>query len=99
MDATEQKVKVVIELSEKDYIALRDYHAKIGEDLFNLERNMAIAIRNGIPLPKGHGDLVDRNKLSPIYRQMSYCSTAPNFIWVNELMKVEPVIKADKESE
>lgn len=54
-------MKVVIDIDKNDYIALRDCHAKIGEDLFNLERNMAIAIRNGIPLPKGHGDLIDRN--------------------------------------
>ena len=57
------------------------------------------AIANGTPLPKGHGELIDRDKLSHIHRQMSYCSTAPNFIWVGELMKVTPIIEADKESD
>ena len=59
--------------------------------------DVLFAIRQGTVLPKGHGDLIDKDKLSHIYRQMSYCSTAPNFIWVSELMKVTPIIEADKE--
>lgn len=75
-------MQIVIDLSEEDFIAIRDCHAKIGEDLFNLERNMALAIRNGTPLPKGHGDLIDRNTITveeDVYFQ-NYIIHAPTII-------------------
>lgn len=71
----------------------------VGAETSRDETDVLFAIRQGTVLPKGHGDLIDRDKLSHVYCQMSYCSTAPNFIWVSELMKVTPIIEADKENE
>lgn len=89
-------MEVVIKLDDKDYEALN----KVGHNglEFNdtLEGRVYRAVANGTPLPEGHGDLVDRDKLSHIYRQMSHCSTAPNFIWVGELKTVQPVISASE---
>ena len=85
-------MQVVIDIPEDTYRATCT-ESMLPPDV----KNVVNAIKNGIPLPKGHGDLIDRYTLSPIYRQMSLCSTAPNFIWVSELMGVEPAIKADKE--
>ena len=84
-------MEVVIKIPDEAYELLKNKPT-----LDNIAESI---IANGTPLPKGHGDLIDRDKLSHIYRQMSYCSTAPNFIWVSELMKVTPIIEADKESD
>lgn len=54
-------MQIVIDMSEEDFIAIRDCHAKSGEDFFNSRIKMAIAIRNGTPLPKGHGELIDKD--------------------------------------
>lgn len=93
-------MELIIKISDKMFDTFKKHGIMAFDNLDEYNKDiLADIIANGTPLPKGHGDLVDRDKLSSIYRQMSYCSTAPNFIWVGELMKVEPVIKADKESE
>ena len=87
-------MKLIIDIPDEDYnviIANADFYK---EQQWGLP-TVWDAIVSGTPLPKGHGDLIDRDKLSHIYRQMSLCSTAPNFIWVSELMKVTPVVEAD----
>lgn len=62
---------------------------KISEEDYKRGTVMASAIRNGKPLPKGHGDLVDRNDLKyEKYNSYAYAiANAPT------------IIPADKESE
>lgn len=59
-------------------------------NLFCGSTTLCNAIKNGTPLPKGHGDLIDRNKLN---RKDINCANFPtNFIDMAEV-----IIPADKE--
>ena len=49
-------------------------------------------IANGIPLPKGHGDLVDFDKLCREYWDGNYME-----IHRNDLQSIKPIIEADME--
>ena len=66
------------------------------------------AIANGIPLPKGHGELVDRDvvneRYDAIYRDAMNCSNRPSdkYLldkWSMCLDAALIIIEADKESE
>ena len=46
-------MQIVIEIPEEDYIRLRD------EGMFGNVTTFKRAVREGIPLPKGHGRLID----------------------------------------
>ena len=48
-------MKLVIEISEDDYRKVKDGRASVSM--------MQKAIRNGTPLPKGHGRLIDADRL------------------------------------
>lgn len=74
---------IAIDISEDDYRKVID-----GRESVVMMRD---AIRNGIVIPKGHGDLIDANELYKDFedRGMSY---------EGELIKyAKPVIKADTE--
>lgn len=51
---------------------------------------VCMAIKNGTPLPKGHGDLVDFDKICEEYWDGDYIE-----IHVDELAKIQPIIEAD----
>ena len=56
-------MKIVIDIDDEDYKRIQDI-----PDVFNsLTSRTYSAIKNGTPLPKGHGDLVDIKQLD---RQM-----------------------------
>lgn len=69
------------------------------------------AIANGIPLPKGHGDLIDRDKFKSLMDEyfidtsrLHYddLTNAEHLNWgiencLNEIDEMDPVIKADNE--
>ena len=74
---------------------------------------MVGAIRNGTPLPKGHGDLIDANELKKVYdERISYLYTlnkkdnpsreakmcATNWC-ANTIDELQTIIEADTESE
>ena len=54
-------MKLIIDILEEEYKMLVNPH----QFLFNEHTfdNLRESIKNGIPLPKGHGDLIDRSKL------------------------------------
>lgn len=57
-------MKIVIDISEKDY-----------NDLLNGEFNINAgkdAIKNGTPLPKGHGRLIDEDKVRDLLYEQEY---------------------------
>lgn len=79
--------EVVIKIPE-DFIEL----AKTSPNyypVFQFEK-MWRAVKNGVPLPKGHGDLIDRNELFKEMRGRESCS---------KVLMAQAIIKADKESE
>jgi hypothetical protein len=59
---------------------------------------IADAIKNGTPLPKGHGDLIDRDNL--LVDSYYTCDLSGNEINIVEVMTVkmaDAIIEADKE--
>ena len=59
-------IKLVIKISKEDYERLKEYKKA---PFCSLTSRTYEAIANGIPLPKGHGDLIDVNRkiTVPIY--------------------------------
>ena len=86
-------MKLVIDISKDAYEQIKN-----NTEGYIAEGEAMVAIRNGEPLPEGHGDLIDRDKLDLLHTTMSYCSTAPHFIWVADILDVEPTVKADKKN-
>lgn len=68
-----------------------------------INRKIAEAIIEGTPLPKNHGDLIDRNELlDKSYETVSkYCSTRmyEEVVNVDDIKSVHAIIKADKEDD
>ena len=50
-------MQIVIDIPEEDYIRLRD------EGMFGNVTTFKRAVREGTPLPKGHGRLIDADEL------------------------------------
>lgn len=77
-------MQIMIKIEDKDYQSLKDGHIPF---------NVLDVIMNGTPLPKGHGDLIDRQELL----KSTLCKT---FVLRSVDIKNAPaVIEADKESE
>lgn len=55
-------MKVVIDIPEEDYKDL------MNEEWISALNDYQLMIRNGIVLPKGHGDLIDKNELLHQFR-------------------------------
>lgn len=51
-------MQIVIDIDEKLYYRIKSYDVKVVDNI-----PMASAINNGTPLPKGHGRLIDADKL------------------------------------
>ena len=49
------------------------------------------ALNNGIPLPKGHGDLIDRQLLIDNGTEKGFCD------WYDEIKYADAIVEADKE--
>jgi len=53
------------------------------------------AVKNGTPLPKEHGDLIDRNELTVDYTSSDW----NDYVSVEQIKNAKVVIEADKENE
>ena len=62
---------------------------------------MKDALMNGTPLPKGHGDLIDRNDLLKHYDSTTYHNGIEerkiHFVQIGYVNDAKPIIEADKE--
>ena len=74
-------MEIVIKISDKDYQLMKDGHIP-----FSILDKMM----NGIPLPKGHGKIVDANRV---------LENGDNWEVETALMQTEAIIEADTESE
>ena len=84
-------MQIVIDIPDFIYKALK-------EDVDCGTVNLNHAIVNGIPLPKGHGDLIDRTAL--LYEMMMTPVAERNFSNCVECVEYVPtLIKADDEEE
>ena len=59
-----EEVELVIKLSEKDLKSIRDTILTISEMYETTQGRVYCAIVSGIPLPKGHGRLIDADELT-----------------------------------
>lgn len=89
-------MELVIKIDEAEYNKICNY------DGMNITRMMSV-IQNGTPLPKGHGDLIDRNalitELETDYHNSLTESGAHLFVEITSYIDdAETIIEADKES-
>ena len=61
-------MKIVIDIPEEEYELVRH-----GNKSYRTELELMYAVANGIPLPEGHGDLIDRDKLVPCCKFRGDC--------------------------
>lgn len=82
-------MKVVIDITEQDY----QLACKFPDALTSV---YAYAIKNGTPLPKGHGDLIDACEEMRLMRSYDY-DTDEDYLRAFDMLDNAPaVIKADK---
>ena len=74
-------MEIVIKIPDKMY-----EDAKSGKDIGE-SRYITQVIKKGVPLPKAHGDLIDRDKLSPKIHGVKS---------IVEVLGAEIIIEADK---
>lgn len=96
-------IELVIKISEDSYKALCK-----GSMLPQDVENVVQGIKHGTPLPKGHGELVDRNAINErfdsIYNDAINCSNQPSDKYLLDKLSMcldtaLPIIEADKEQE
>ena len=85
-------MKIVIDIPEESYKLLKDE----GVDWLGAE-HILDAVANGTPLPKRHGDLIDREELINKYAGWYNLVTDKSIkaVSVSELYQIEPIIPAD----
>ena len=91
------QMQIVIDVPKIDYEAImldKQYDAR---RLTHYER----VIANGTPLPKGHGELIDRNKIE--YLKAIHDAKYGHIPWSEATARIKysapTIIEADKESE
>ena len=55
-----------------------------------------LAVKNGIPLPKEHGDLIDISKLPVTYTYLGISDKPTEVVNYNCILNAKKIIKADK---
>jgi len=83
-------MQIVINIDENVFTRLFDNGTEdytiVNDDLFAIAKS----IRKGVPLPKGHGDLIDRKEL--LKQPMDLANYPSNYVKV-----ARTIIEADKE--
>lgn len=83
-------MQIVIDIPEEDYNFIK---RQVADGITN---PLKICIANGIPLPKGHGDLIDISKL-PITTTYFGISDKPReVVNYNCILNAKKIIKTDK---
>lgn len=83
-------MQTIIDITDDIYAEL----TKTGENEINLGILLALreAVRQGTPLPKGHGRLIDADSMWNAYHDLDYD-------FYEALDSVDTIIEADKEQE
>lgn len=87
-------MQIVIDIDENLYTRLFDNGVEFNtDDKYDLERS----VRHGTPLPKGHGDLIDRNELLGLsYEIVSKYCEFDEVVNVTDIKDAPTIIEADK---
>lgn len=88
-------IELVIKIDEEDY-KIMQHNIAVNNPLCPLsEKEMVSKIASGIPLPKGHRDLIDRSDLLE-YTDISVSAYIPT-ISRYDIITAPTIIPADKE--
>lgn len=85
-------MQILINISKEQYSLIMQSH-RAGVVRFIEKEALIYAIKNGVPLPKGHGALIDENELWDAYHK----NLGTNFYEALDI--VNPIIEADEEVE
>ena len=86
-------MKLIIDIPEDVYTRLFDNGIQDNEIATDDICEMARALRLGTPLPKGHGRLIDADKIISDGISKGFCD------WYDEMKYAPTIIEADKEGE
>lgn len=88
-------MKIVIDIPEEWFCRLQN------EWGWALAENVREAIKNGKPLPKGHGDLIDRSELlkKEVWGTFGETGYDAPCIFKTEVNDAPTIIEADKEDD
>lgn len=88
-------MQIVIDIPEEDYERLKEYKKA---PFCSLTSRTYEAIANGVPLPKGHGRLIDADRLKPMHsiNRANFNTVVGIQKWVDD---APTIIEADKEEE
>ena len=96
-------IELVIKIPEEEY---KEIASHTDEDYsfvyLNLDqlRRLDNAIRKGTPLPKGHGDLIDRKELKKeVHTTTEWNGDVHRIVYEASVDDARPIIEADKESD
>ena len=89
-------MKIVVDIGEYEYARIKEYFDALPEGSVVDADKYRIA--NGTPLPKGHGRLIDADKLKSMYsiNQGNFNTVVGIQKWIDH---TETIIEADKEQE
>jgi hypothetical protein len=80
-------MQVVIDVPNWLYFAILEHKEPV------YSQSLGDAVRDGTPLPKGHGRLIDADKVISDGIDKGFCD------WYDELKYADTIIEADKEDE
>ena len=81
-------IELVIKMPEEMWERVKDRYVPLGISKY---------LMNGIPLPKGHGDLIDRRDLKKeVYTTTEWNGDILRIIYEASVDNAKPIIEADK---
>ena len=88
-------MRLVIDIDDKTYADIKK--GIIYSSIRDVPQESVVAIANGIPLPKGHGRLIDVDKLKPQITYFGISDTPVEVVKCSTIKNAPTIIKADKE--
>lgn len=85
-------MQIVIDISDIDYNNIKEY----GTILDECRDDIAKAIVNGTPLPKGHGRLIDADELKRIIQGNDVLSMKGFNVRICDINATPTIVEADK---
>ena len=86
-------MKLIIDIPDKKYNEIKEFPLCYTEEVFE-------QIRKGTPLPKGHGDLIDRDEFHQTLENIYIRGNDKWFNWLQKaclrLAEAPTIIEADK---
>ena len=94
----QNEIELVIRIPEVDYKYLKELYESLPKDPIFVD-TVVYYIGNGTPLPKGHGRLIDADKLSQYYKVVIDNNGITKIIDYDNLDDAPTIIEADTKSE